>query len=196
MSRVCKLTGKRPLRGNRVSKSNIKTNRFQYPNLQKKKIFIPELNKSVTIKLSVKAMKIVDKLGLLPYLKKQGLTLADISWVYNMKKEIHPDDYRLVVFQDISCDYTFITRSTVKTSDTIKWEDGKEYPLYKLEISDRSHPYFTGKPNLVDSAGRIEKFNRKYNIQADVAVESTDEKVESAEEAPASEEAPDKEKKD
>ena len=79
MSRVCKLTGKRPLRGNRVSKSNIKTNRFQYPNLQKKKIFIPELNKSVTIKLSVKAMKIVDKLGLLPYLQKQGLTLADIS---------------------------------------------------------------------------------------------------------------------
>ena len=79
MSRVCKLTGKRPLRGNLVSKSNIKTNRFQYPNLQKKKIFIPELNKSVTIKLSVKAMKIVDKLGLLPYLNKQGLTLADIS---------------------------------------------------------------------------------------------------------------------
>ena len=79
MSRVCKLTGKRPLRGNRVSKSNIKTNRFQYPNLQKKKVFIPELNKSVTIKLSVKAMKIVDKLGLLRYLKKQGLTLADIS---------------------------------------------------------------------------------------------------------------------
>ena len=79
MSRVCKLTGKRPLRGNRVSKSNIKTNRFQYPNLQKKKIFIPELNKSVTIKLSVKAMKIVDKLGLLPYLQKQGLTLSDIS---------------------------------------------------------------------------------------------------------------------
>ena len=78
MSRVCKLTGKRPLRGNRVSKSNIKTNRFQYPNLQKKKIFIPELNKSVTIKLSVTAMKIVDTLGLLPYLKKQGLTLADI----------------------------------------------------------------------------------------------------------------------
>ena len=79
MSRVCKLTGKWPLRGNRVSKSNIKTNRFQYPNLQRKKIFIPELNKSVTIKLSVKAMKIVDKLGLMPYIKKQGLSLADIS---------------------------------------------------------------------------------------------------------------------
>ena len=139
-----------------------------------------------------------------------------------MKKEIHPDDYRLVVFQDISCDYTFITRSTVKTSDTIKWEDGKEYPLYKLEISDRSHPYFTGKQNLVDSAGRIEKFNRKYKISAepaeavqvsgeDPAVEKTepaeavqvsgeapaDEKVEPVEETQVSEEAPaDKEKKD
>jgi len=78
MSRICKLTGKKPLRGNRVSKSNNRTNRFQYPNLQKKKIFIPELNKSVTIKLSVKAMKIVDKIGLVTYLKKQGLSLADI----------------------------------------------------------------------------------------------------------------------
>ena len=111
-----------------------------------------------------------------------------------MKKEIHPDDYRLVVFQDISCDYTFITRSTVKTSDTIKWEDGKEYPLYKLEISDRSHPYFTGKQNLVDSAGRIEKFNRKYKLQTNVALESTDEKVEPAEKSLASEEAPADEK--
>ena len=78
MSRICKLTGKKPLRGNQVSKSNNRTNRFQYPNLQKKKIFIPELNKSVTIKLSVKAMKIVDKIGLVTYLKKQGLSLADI----------------------------------------------------------------------------------------------------------------------
>ncbi len=79
MSRICKITGKKPLRGNSVSKSNSKTNRFQYPNLQKKKIFIPELNKSITIKLSVKAMKIVDKVGLMPYLKKQGMVLSDIS---------------------------------------------------------------------------------------------------------------------
>ena len=114
-----------------------------------------------------------------------------------MKKEIHPDEYRLVVFQDISCDYSFLTRSTVKTSDTIKWEDGNEYPLYKLEISDRSHPYFTGKQNLVDSAGRIEKFNRKYKISAEeppVSDETpvAEEEVETAEEPPAS----DKEKKD
>ena len=84
-----------------------------------------------------------------------------------MKKEIHPKDYRLVVFQDVSCDYTFLTRSTVKTEDVIEWEDGKNYPLYKLEISDRSHPYFTGKQNLVDTAGRIEKYMEKYNLTDD-----------------------------
>ena len=82
-----------------------------------------------------------------------------------MKKEIHPDNYRLVVFQDVSCDYSFLTRSTVKTSDTIKWEDGKEYPLYKVDISNKSHPYFTGQQNLVDTAGRIEKYMKKYNIK-------------------------------
>jgi large subunit ribosomal protein L31 len=84
-----------------------------------------------------------------------------------MKKDIHPKDYRLVVFQDVSCDYSFITRSTVKTEDVIEWKDGKEYPLYKLEISDRSHPYFTGKQNLVDTAGRIEKYMEKYNLTDD-----------------------------
>ena len=82
-----------------------------------------------------------------------------------MKKDIHPKDYRFVVFQDISCDYSFLTKSTVKTTETIKWEDGKEYPLFKMEISDKSHPYFTGKQNLIDTAGRIEKYMEKYNFQ-------------------------------
>ena len=82
-----------------------------------------------------------------------------------MKKDIHPKNYRLVVFQDSSCDYSFITKSTIETSETIKWEDGNEYPLYKLEISNKSHPFFTGQQNLVDTAGRIEKFNQKYNIK-------------------------------
>ena len=81
-----------------------------------------------------------------------------------MKKDIHPKDYRYVVFQDVSCDYSFLSRSSVKTTDTIKWEDGKEYPLYKLDISNKSHPFFTGQQNLVDTAGRIEKFNKKYSI--------------------------------
>ena len=84
-----------------------------------------------------------------------------------MKKEIHPENYRYVVFQDVSCDYKFLTKSTIETKDTIKWEDGKEYPLYNLEISDKSHPFFTGKQNLVDTAGRIEKFNLKYKLKTD-----------------------------
>jgi large subunit ribosomal protein L31 len=79
-----------------------------------------------------------------------------------MKKDIHPKNYRLVVFKDMSNDYTFITRSTVNTKDTIKWEDGNEYPLVKLEISSKSHPFFTGKMKLVDTAGRVDKFRNRY----------------------------------
>lgn len=79
-----------------------------------------------------------------------------------MKKDIHPADYRTVVFKDISVDYMFLGKSTAKTKETIKWEDGNEYPLVKLEISSESHPFFTGKMKYVDTAGRIEKFNKKY----------------------------------
>lgn len=79
-----------------------------------------------------------------------------------MRKDIHPKEYRLVVFKDISNDSAFITRSTVNTKDTIVWEDGKEYPLVKLEISNTSHPYYTGKMKLVDTAGRIDKFKQKF----------------------------------
>ena len=79
MSRICKITGKRPKTGNNVSKANNKTKRKQYPNIQKKKIFIPELGKSVTLKLSVNAIKTIDKYGLLPYLNKKGMSLADIK---------------------------------------------------------------------------------------------------------------------
>lgn len=79
-----------------------------------------------------------------------------------MKKGIHPENYRFVVFKDISNDHTFMTRSAVDTKDTIVWEDGKEYPLVKLEISSASHPFFTGKMKFVDTAGRIEKFQKKY----------------------------------
>jgi len=79
MSRICKITGKRPKTGNNVSKANNKTKRKQYPNMQKKRFFIPELGKSVTLKLSVKAIKTIDKYGLLPYLNKKGMSLADIK---------------------------------------------------------------------------------------------------------------------
>jgi large subunit ribosomal protein L31 len=79
-----------------------------------------------------------------------------------MKKDIHPKDYRFVVFKDLSSDYAFLSKSCVHTNETIKYEDGNEYPLFKVEISDKSHPFFTGKQNLVDTAGRIDKFRKKY----------------------------------
>lgn len=79
-----------------------------------------------------------------------------------MKKEIHPDNYRTVVFKDFSSGDSFMTRSCTPTKDTITWEDGKEYPLIKLEISSYSHPFFTGKMKFVDTAGRIDKFNKKF----------------------------------
>lgn len=79
-----------------------------------------------------------------------------------MKKGIHPEEYRLVVFKDMSNEYSFITKSSANTSETIKWEDGNEYPLIKLEISHKSHPFYTGKMQLVDTAGRIDKFKTRY----------------------------------
>lgn len=79
-----------------------------------------------------------------------------------MKPEIHPQNYRLVVFKDMSNEHSFVTKSTVETKESIVWEDGKEYPLFKLEISNTSHPFYTGKSNLVDTAGRIDKFNKRY----------------------------------
>ena len=83
-----------------------------------------------------------------------------------MKQGIHPL-YREVVFKDISCDFTFLGRSTANTKETIKWEDGKEYPLIKMEISSKSHPFFTGQQKLLDTAGRVEKFYRRYKMDKD-----------------------------
>ena len=78
-----------------------------------------------------------------------------------MKAEIHPK-YQEVVFQDVSCDFAFLTRSTMSSKETIKWEDGNEYPLIKVEISSQSHPFYTGKHKIVDSGGRVDKFKRRY----------------------------------
>ena len=78
-----------------------------------------------------------------------------------MKKDIHPE-YREVIFHDTSSDVKFMTRSTINTAETMAWEDGKEYPLVKVEVSSASHPFYTGKKLFVDTAGRVEKFNRKY----------------------------------
>jgi large subunit ribosomal protein L31 len=79
-----------------------------------------------------------------------------------MKKDIHPDTYRTVVFKDFSSDESWLGRSCAPTKDSITWEDGNEYPLVKLEISNTSHPFFTGKMKFVDTAGRIDKFNKKF----------------------------------
>jgi len=85
-----------------------------------------------------------------------------------MRKDIHPKEYRLVVFKDISNDFSFMTRSTVNTKETIKWEDGNEYPLVKLEISNTSHPFYTGKIKLVDTTGRVDKFRQKMEKSAQI----------------------------
>ncbi len=81
-----------------------------------------------------------------------------------MKKDIHPK-YEEVVFLDTTSGFKFLTRSTMFSKETIKWEDGKEYPLIKIEISSASHPFYTGKKVFVDTAGRVEKFKKKYGQQ-------------------------------
>ena len=78
-----------------------------------------------------------------------------------MRKDIHPK-YREVVFWDLSSDFKFITRSTIDTTETVTMEDGKTYPVYKVEVSSQSHPFYTGKNVLVDTAGRVDKFRKRY----------------------------------
>ena len=104
-----------------------------------------------------------------------------------MKKGIHPENYRLVAFKDMSNNDVFITKSAVETKDTIS-VDGAEYPLVKLEISRTSHPYYTGKTKLVDTAGRIDKFKSRY---ANLSLKKqSNEETPVVEEAPVIEEAP------
>ena len=79
-----------------------------------------------------------------------------------MKAGIHPE-YREVVFQDVSSDFAILTRSTIESKDTIKWEDGKEYPLVKVEVSSASHPFYTGKHKVLDSGGRVDRFKKRYS---------------------------------
>jgi large subunit ribosomal protein L31 len=83
-----------------------------------------------------------------------------------MKKGIHPESYRFVVFKDMSNGHTFLTRSAAPSKEKIVWEDGNEYPVIKMEISNMSHPFFTGQNILVDTAGRIDKFKKKYAKKA------------------------------
>ena len=77
------------------------------------------------------------------------------------KKELHPKDYRTVVFMDEAANYSFLTKSTAKSEETIKWEDGKEYPLVKVQISSASHPFFTGEEKIIDTEGRVDRFKAR-----------------------------------
>lgn len=85
-----------------------------------------------------------------------------------MKADIHPA-YRDVVFHDVTSDFKILTCSTMSTKDTIKWEDGNEYPLVKVEISSASHPFYTGKHKVIDTSGRIDKFQKRFGKPAPTA---------------------------
>ena len=78
-----------------------------------------------------------------------------------MKSDIHPD-YREVVFQDMTSDFKFLTRSTLSSKETVKWKDGNEYPLVKVDISSASHPFYTGQNKIMDTSGRVDKFRKRY----------------------------------
>lgn len=90
-----------------------------------------------------------------------------------MKSDIHPE-YRYVVFQDMSAGTSFMTRSTISTTETVTWEDGNEYPLAKVEISSESHPFFTGQMKIVDTAGRVERFEKRYGRRKAAAAAAED----------------------
>jgi len=79
-----------------------------------------------------------------------------------MKTNTHPENYRIVIFKDMSNEYMFLGKSCAETRESLKWEDGNEYPLVKLDISHKSHPFYTGKQVLVDTAGRVDKFKQRY----------------------------------
>mgnify|MGYP001815342650 CR=1 FL=1 len=99
-----------------------------------------------------------------------------------MRSDIHPEN-RPVVFQDMSAGTTYITRSTISTSETVVWEDGNEYPLAKVEISSESHPFFTGQMKSVDTAGRVERFEKRYGRRKKAESAASDVEVEADAEA-------------
>jgi large subunit ribosomal protein L31 len=103
------------------------------------------------------------------YLSKKLYTLQtidrEVTDVYTnksiMKKSLHPDNYRLVVFEDLNNGFKFLTRSTAATEETTKWEDGREYPLVKVHVTSASHPFFTGEERILDIEGRVDKFKAR-----------------------------------
>ena len=87
--------------------------------------------------------------------------ISDIILTIMSKKELHPKDYRAVVFSDEAAGFSFLTKSTAKSDETIKWTDGKEYPLVKVQISSASHPFFTGEEKIIDTEGRVDRFKAR-----------------------------------
>src|SRR5580692_3106713 len=83
-----------------------------------------------------------------------------ILWI-DMKKDLHPDNYRLVVFEDLNNGFKFLTRSTTASDEVVKWDDGNEYPLIKVHITSASHPFFTGEERILDIEGRVDKFKAR-----------------------------------
>ena len=92
--------------------------------------------------------------------------MAHMLYFADMKKEIHPDSYRTVIFEDVTSGKRFLIGSTIETSKTDKWEDGKEYPVYQVEISSASHPFYTGTSKTIDTAGRVERFKQRMAKKA------------------------------
>jgi large subunit ribosomal protein L31 len=80
-----------------------------------------------------------------------------------MKQGIHPE-YRPVVFRDVSADFAFLTRSTITSEKTVEWEDGRTYPVVDVDVSSASHPFYTGRSRVLDTAGRVEKFRQRYGL--------------------------------
>ena len=109
-----------------------------------------------------------------------------------MKKDLHPTDYRPVVFQDTSSGFAFLTKSTAQTDEEIKWEDGNSYPLVKIHISSASHPFFTGEEKIVDVEGRVDKFKAR----AEAAAKALEARKKAAEKAAAKPKAKKADKKE
>ena len=102
------------------------------------------------------------------------------------KKELHPKDYRYVVFSDESAGYSFLTRSTATSAETIKWEDGETYPLVKVQISSASHPFFTGEEKIIDTEGRVDRFKNRAKKAAELRKALANKAKKAAKEAEAS----------
>jgi large subunit ribosomal protein L31 len=202
MTRVCKLTGTRARAGNNRSRAINKIMRRLLPNLHSKRTYVPELGRSVRLRIWASTITTLNRKRLMHFLKHEGLTLRDVSDVNRigcpepdgarrtrvkplrpaaqgtnqgateMKEGIHPE-YHAVVFQDASTGWTFLTRSTKRSERRITWDDGNEYPLVTMEISSSSHPYYTGTQRLVDTAGRVERFRERYGRRADAPAAKT-----------------------